>query len=75
MIIKNEKERATLIEAGKRLSRVMETLRTKVAPGVTAEELDNLAEQLIRDNGDSPAFLGYTPKAHTGSIRRRSASR
>jgi len=61
MIIKNENDRANLIEAGKRLSRILALLSKKVAPGVTAEELDDLAEQLIRDGGDSPAFLGYTP--------------
>jgi len=62
MIIKNEKERANLIEAGKHLASVMEVLKRKVAPGINAEELDDLAEQLIRDEGDSPAFLGYTPE-------------
>ncbi|MFA5744909.1 MAG: type I methionyl aminopeptidase [Candidatus Paceibacterota bacterium] len=62
MIVKNTAEREKLIEAGKRLACVMETLRAKVRPGVIAEELDDLAEQLIRDGGDSPAFLGYTPE-------------
>ncbi|MDP2652318.1 MAG: type I methionyl aminopeptidase [bacterium] len=62
MIVTNEKDRANLIEAGKRLARVLAALRAKVVPGVTAEELDDLAEQLIRDGGDSPAFLGYTPE-------------
>jgi methionyl aminopeptidase len=62
MIVKNEKERANLIEAGKRLARILNILCDKVAPGITAEELDDLAEQLIRDGGDSPAFLGYTPE-------------
>lgn len=62
MIIKNEKEQANLIEAGKRLARVLVVLRTKVAPGVTSEELDDMTERLIRENGDSPAFLGYTPE-------------
>ena len=62
MIITTEKERENLIEAGKRLARILSVLRSKVAPGVTAEELDDLAEQLIRDGGDSPAFLGYTPE-------------
>ncbi|MFA5942412.1 MAG: type I methionyl aminopeptidase [Candidatus Paceibacterota bacterium] len=62
MIIKNEKERADLVEAGGRLARIMATLRENVRPGVTAEELDDLAEQLIRDSGDTPAFLGYTPE-------------
>ncbi len=62
MILKNEEERAILIEAGKRLAKVLEVLTTKVAAGVSAEELDDLAEQLIRDGGDEPAFLGYTPE-------------
>jgi methionyl aminopeptidase len=62
MIIKNDTERANLIEGGKRLARVLDALRTKVASGVSAEYLDNLAEQMIRDGGDMPAFLGYMPE-------------
>lgn len=62
MIVTTEKERKNLIEAGKRLAKIFEKLREKVAPGVTAEELDDLAEQMIRDGGDSSAFLGYTPE-------------
>ncbi|HUQ30128.1 MAG TPA: type I methionyl aminopeptidase [Candidatus Paceibacterota bacterium] len=62
MIITTEKQRATLIEAGRRLAAVLEACADKVAPGVSTEELDDLAEQLIRDGGDEPAFLGYTPE-------------
>lgn len=62
MTIQNEKERETLIEAGKRLARVLAALEKKVAPGVSTEELDDLAEALIREGGDTPAFLGYTPE-------------
>lgn len=62
MTIKNDTERADLIEAGKRLAAVLAMLRIKVAPGVSAEELDDLAEQMIRDGGDEPCFLGYTPE-------------
>lgn len=62
MIIANDTERENLIEAGKRLAAVLAALRAKVAPGVTAEELDDLAEQLIRDGGDEPSFLGYKPE-------------
>lgn len=62
MTIRNETERENLIEGGKRLAAVLAALRAKVAPGVTAEELDALAEQLIRDGGDIPSFLGYTPE-------------
>lgn len=61
MIIKNDAERENLIEGGKRLAAVLEALRAKVAPGVTTEELDDLAEQMILDGGDEPCFLGYTP--------------
>ena len=62
MTIKNDTERANLIEAGKRLAAVLAMLRAKVAPGVTTEELDDAAEQMIRDGGDEPCFLGYTPE-------------
>ncbi|MHB8660491.1 MAG: type I methionyl aminopeptidase [Minisyncoccota bacterium] len=62
MTITNATERANLVEAGKRLAAVLAALRAKVAPGVTAEELDNLAEELIRAGGDEPSFLGYTPE-------------
>lgn len=62
MTIKNSEERENLIEGGKRLARVLEALRAKVAPGVTTEELDDLAERMIRDGGDEPSFLGYTPE-------------
>ena len=62
MTIKNNGERENLIEGGKRLARVLEALRDKAAPGVTAEELDDLAERMIRTGGDEPCFLGYTPE-------------
>lgn len=62
MTIRSDTERASLIEGGKRLAAVLQALRAKVAPGVTAEELDDLAEQLIREGGDTPCFLGYTPE-------------
>ena len=62
MTIQDGVERANLIEGGKRLAAVLEALRAKVAPGVTTEELDDLAEAMIRDGGDEPVFLGYTPE-------------
>jgi methionyl aminopeptidase len=62
MVIRTPQEREALSEGGKRLAVVLQTLKAKVAPGVTTEELDDLAEQLIRDGGDDPCFLGYTPE-------------
>ncbi len=61
MIIRTATQRADLLEAGRRLGAVLEALETYVAPGMSVEELDTLAEKLIRDGGDEPAFLGYTP--------------
>ena len=62
MILTNDSQRTDLLEGGKRLAKVLEALRAKVAQGVAAEELDDLAEQMIRDGGDVPSFLGYTPE-------------
>lgn len=62
MTISTDTQRADLFEGGRRLAKVLEALRARVAPGVSAEELDDLAEQLIRDGGDVPSFLGYTPE-------------
>ena len=62
MTIRTAQARADLMEAGKRLDIILETLAAKVAPGVSTEDLDDLAEQLIREGGDEPSFLGYTPE-------------
>lgn len=62
MIVSTPEQKEVLIEAGKRLARVLEAVRARVAPSVTAEELDDLAERLIREGGDEPSFLGYRPE-------------
>jgi len=46
-------------EAGKKLARVMDELKKKVAPGITTKELDRAAEALIFGLGAKPAFKGY----------------
>lgn len=61
MIVRTPEERETLIEAGRRLGVILETLGREVAPGVSTAQLDARAEALIREGGDVPAFLGYTP--------------
>lgn len=62
MTVRTEEEKQDLIEAGKRLGEVLEKIAKEVAPGVSTEKLDALAEELIRNGGDEPAFLGYTPE-------------
>jgi methionyl aminopeptidase len=62
MIVKNTKQREDLIEGGRRIAEVLTKVAEAVAPGVSTEELDDLAEKLIRDFGDEPSFLGYQPE-------------
>ncbi|MCF7833685.1 MAG: type I methionyl aminopeptidase [Candidatus Pacebacteria bacterium] len=61
IIIKTSEEIKRLREGGKRLSEVLHKVKEKVAPGVTAKELDDYAFQLIKEMGDRPAFLNYKP--------------
>jgi len=62
MIARIPEERAGIIESGKRLGEILATLEKMVAPGVSTEALNVEAERLIREGGDTPAFLGYIPE-------------
>jgi methionyl aminopeptidase len=62
MIIKTPEEIQILREGGKHLASVLYKVREKVSPGVSKKDLDLYAEKLIRDLGDSPAFLNYQPE-------------
>lgn len=62
MIVRTPDEREALIEAGKRLGAILDELAKHVAPGVTTKQMDELAEKLILEGGDMPAFKGYTPE-------------
>ena len=66
MTIASDAEREKLIEGGRRLRAVLVALGKKVAPGVSSEELDDLAEHLIREGGDTPSLIGYSPD---GAVR------
>lgn len=57
--LKTEAQLQKMREAGALLHRVMEALRSRIAPGVTTLELDALAEEMIRSAGASPSFKGY----------------
>ena len=45
--------------AGRLVGEVLSELTARVAPGVTTAELDEVAEELIREAGATPAFKGY----------------
>ena len=61
-MIYNNEEIEILREGGKRLAYVLNEVKKKIAPGVTTKKLDELAESLIREGGDEPAFLHYRPE-------------
>ena len=63
MIVSDEKGRETLLEAGRRLRAALDAVRERIAPGVSAKDLDTHAHGLITAAGDTPAFLGYRPSA------------
>lgn len=61
-LIKTKEEIEIIREGGRRLASVLVAVRDAVKPGVTTRELDRLAERLIREAGDTPAFLDYKPE-------------
>ncbi len=59
--VKTDKEVEVMREGGRHLASVLNDVVANVMPGVTALELDQIAEKNIRAFGDEPAFLNYTP--------------
>lgn len=52
-------ELAAMHAAGQLVARTLAEVAALAAPGVSTRELDELAEQTIRDGGGVPSFLGY----------------
>lgn len=61
IIIKTPQEIEILREGGRRLATVLHKIKEKVVPGVSTRDLDIYAHELIKENGDEPAFLNYRP--------------
>ena len=59
-VFKDHNDIALLREAGKRLAVVLNTVIGSIKVGVTGEELNKQAYELIVAGGDVPAFLNYT---------------
>ncbi len=57
--LKSNKELAFMKEAGAIVADVMQTVVSKVDPGITTKELDDIALKEISASGAKPAFLGY----------------
>jgi methionyl aminopeptidase len=59
--IKTKEELETLREAGRCLGKILQVVAKSAVPGATPRQLDALAEKLIVDGGDVPAFKNYKP--------------
>lgn len=57
--IRSREELARLEEASRVVLETLDAVEKAVAPGVTTEDLDRLAEAEIRRRGARPAFIGY----------------
>ena len=60
--IKTQEEIAILREGGRRHAFILAQVAKKVVPGVSTNDLENYAKKLIKEGGDTGAFLNYTPK-------------
>jgi len=58
-VIKNPPEISLMREAGKINALVLDTLGAMIKPGLATEELDFVAEEIIRKHGGIPAFKNY----------------
>lgn len=63
---KSSRELEKMRHSGRVTARALEKLTASVKPGVTTQEINAYAEELIRADGGTPAFLGY--HGFTGSI-------
>ena len=68
--IRSQEELRKLEEASRIVLETLDLVEKAVAPGVTTEELDRIAEAEIRRQGARPAFVGYRgyPKTLCTSI-------
>jgi len=57
--IKTSEEIEIMKEGGMRLAKIMEKLEKQIRPGITTEELNEKAENLILKFGGKPNFKGY----------------
>jgi methionyl aminopeptidase len=59
---KTEEEIALLRTSARLVGKTLAEVGKRITPGVSTLDLDNLAEEFIRDNDAIPAFKNYQPK-------------
>lgn len=60
--IKTKDEIEIMKEGGKRHAFILSELAKMVAPGISTQELEDRARELLAEGGDKGAFLNYTPR-------------
>ena len=61
IIIKTPEQIEKLRQAGKIHAEILNTLEKFIKPGMSAMDLNNEADRLVREAGAEPAFLNYQP--------------
>ena len=59
--IKSQRELDLMREAGKVVAKAKAAVKSAICPGATSQEMDYLAEEVIRGEGAIPSFKGYQP--------------
>ncbi len=59
IIIKKKRELDLMREANRIVAVVWEAMADTVAPGVTTQQLNDIADRIIRQHNATPSFLGY----------------
>jgi len=59
IVCRSQSEIEKLRRVNQLVARILSELRQTVAPGVTTQDLDELAERRVREAGAEPAFKGY----------------
>lgn len=57
--LKSKAEIAKMRESGRIVAKTLRLVSAKIAPGVTPRQLDQMAHQIILDEGGIPSFLNY----------------
>jgi methionyl aminopeptidase len=65
ILLKSPEQLVQMRKPSRIVAEILAELRKAVAPGVTTDELDALAERLTLEAGARPAFKGYAPRGVT----------
>jgi methionyl aminopeptidase len=59
--LKTKEQIETLKVGGQKLAKVINETAKHIKPGVSTDELNKIADKLIKESGGKPSFLNYTP--------------